>query len=522
MQATIKTNLTKKHKKQLAFLADKCRNKWIFGGNRTGKTTAGAIEAVNRALRAPCEGWVVSLSTQVQRDVAQRKVLEILDEREIAYDCVMLSGRADNPHRGVIDFIEIGGAGGEGGNSSVENCPSEPSESKSKNKKSNSNNENSNLAVTRSVTRVSQTLEFPPSPPATPKSRIGFKNCEQGREKFQGTGLDWVWFDEEPPLDVYEECLIRTMDKRGAVFGTMTPLKGRTWVYERIFMNAGGRGSGVSVHEWSWADNPYLDKKEIAQMERNYSAEVLESRKFGHFLEGLGMVFKEFSNENIIRDALGAVQNGMALSKNEKPCYNMRRFVYTGISIDPGYTNPTAVLWFGVDNDGNIFVIDEYKESGRTVEQIAKTIFDKSKDLNIAVKNVFIDSAATAQTLGEPKSVAEQFKGQGIDVNTSVEKNVLDGIFRVKSLFCSADGTRKLFVYANCVNLVQEIRGYFWGDHNRPVKSNDHCLDALRYFVMSRHENYNGQVGADAKPVEKSGNAKKFEKHKRRILNENR
>jgi hypothetical protein len=34
-------------------------------------------------------------------------------------------------------------------------------------------------------------------------SRIGFKSYEQGREKWQSETLDWVWFDEEPPLDIY-------------------------------------------------------------------------------------------------------------------------------------------------------------------------------------------------------------------------------------------------------------------------------------------------------------------------------
>jgi phage terminase large subunit-like protein len=30
------------------------------------------------------------------------------------------------------------------------------------------------------------------------------------REKWQGETLDWVCFDEEPPLDIYTEGLTRT------------------------------------------------------------------------------------------------------------------------------------------------------------------------------------------------------------------------------------------------------------------------------------------------------------------------
>ena len=37
---------------------------------------------------------------------------------------------------------------------------------------------------------------------------MGFKSCDQGREKFQGSSLDFVWFDEEPPRDIYIDLLV--------------------------------------------------------------------------------------------------------------------------------------------------------------------------------------------------------------------------------------------------------------------------------------------------------------------------
>ena len=36
-----------------------------------------------------------------------------------------------------------------------------------------------------------------------------------GREKFQGASLDYVWFDEEPPEDVYNECRMRAWTSAG-------------------------------------------------------------------------------------------------------------------------------------------------------------------------------------------------------------------------------------------------------------------------------------------------------------------
>ena len=179
----------KVHQKQLKFHKCTKKNRWVFGGNRTGKTECGAVEVVYLARgihpykenKQSTSGWVVSLSTQVQRDVAQQKILYYLNPEWIE-EVVMLSGRKDSLSNGVIDYIVIKNIFG----------------------------------------------GF---------SRIGFKSCDQGREKFQGTSLDYVWFDEEPPYDIYLECKMRVIDKGGLLFGTMTPLNGLTWVYESIYLN---------------------------------------------------------------------------------------------------------------------------------------------------------------------------------------------------------------------------------------------------------------------------------------------
>ena len=48
----------------------------------------------------------------------------------------------------------------------------------------------------------------------------------RGRQKWQGETLDFVWFDEEPPFDIYMEGLTRTNASNGIVWLTFTPLLG--------------------------------------------------------------------------------------------------------------------------------------------------------------------------------------------------------------------------------------------------------------------------------------------------------
>src|SRR4030095_10190932 len=62
------------------------------------------------------------------------------------------------------------------------------------------------------------------------ESVLSFKSYEKGREKWQGETLDGVWFDEEPPLDIYCEGRTRTVAKSGIVIVTFTPLQGMSEV----------------------------------------------------------------------------------------------------------------------------------------------------------------------------------------------------------------------------------------------------------------------------------------------------
>jgi phage terminase large subunit-like protein len=61
-------------------------------------------------------------------------------------------------------------------------------------------------------------------------STLLFKAYEQGRAKWQGDTLHGIWFDEEPPPDIYTEGLTRTNATGGFSMVTFTPLKGMSEV----------------------------------------------------------------------------------------------------------------------------------------------------------------------------------------------------------------------------------------------------------------------------------------------------
>jgi phage terminase large subunit-like protein len=65
-------------------------------------------------------------------------------------------------------------------------------------------------------------------------SIIGLKTYLSGREKFQGETLDWIWLDEECPMDIYTEALTRTNIGGGPVWMTFIPLLGMSDVVRRF------------------------------------------------------------------------------------------------------------------------------------------------------------------------------------------------------------------------------------------------------------------------------------------------
>ncbi|MER8523992.1 terminase family protein [Mesorhizobium sp. M0644] len=69
------------------------------------------------------------------------------------------------------------------------------------------------------------------------ESVLSFKSYEKGREKWQGETLHGVWFDEEPPLDIYSEGLTRTNATGGITIVTFTPLLGMSDVV-LLFLSA--------------------------------------------------------------------------------------------------------------------------------------------------------------------------------------------------------------------------------------------------------------------------------------------
>ncbi len=115
-----------------------------------------------------------------------------------------------------------------------------------------------------------------------------------------------------------------------------------------------------------------------------------------------------------------------------------------------------------------------------------------------------IDRAAEAKTLNGRRSVTELFYECGILADPRVNKDVFAGIAEVKRYLRRGNGMSDLYIFSSCPNLIREFKGYFWGSGERPVKENDHGLDAIRYYLMRGVQNARPSGGRSAIERDKS------------------
>jgi phage terminase large subunit-like protein len=119
---------------------------------------------------------------------------------------------------------------------------------------------------------------------------IVFKNYEQTPLKYAGQDPILIAFDEEPPWDIMEECYSRRSSKHELnIVGAVTPVKGLTWLFEKVVENGwpealfvGGRAQ----------DNVHLSKDELSKMDRGLTGVMRRIRFLGEILPiGGTMIF---------------------------------------------------------------------------------------------------------------------------------------------------------------------------------------------------------------------------------------
>jgi phage terminase large subunit-like protein len=181
-------------------------------------------------------------------------------------------------------------------------------------------------------------------------STIDFMSYDQDLSKTESVELDNIWADEEMPERFYTSSRARLVSRGGRFWMTVTPLYSLTWALQ--FLDGGD--SDVEVFVADMRDNPYNTEDEISSFVRGIEQTnplELDARIHGRFLELQGLVYKE------LRRDVHLVES----SKPQAGCP-----VY--FTMDPHPRKPSVMNWAFVTPKEDIVFFDELEMSGTAEE----------------------------------------------------------------------------------------------------------------------------------------------------------
>lgn len=304
------------------------------------------------------------------------------------------------------------------------------------------------------------------------ESRLYFKRYEQGREKWQGETLDIVWFDEEPPPDIYTEGLTRTNATGGMAYMTFTPLLGMSEVVMR-FLHASSPDR--IVINMTIDDVTHYTAEEKRRIIDSYPAHEREARAKGIPTLGSGRIFPI-----------------------EEEAIKVEPFQIPGHwprinGIDFGWDHPTAAVHCAWDRDSDCFYIAKAHRMREATPVIhAATIkpwgdwvptawphdglqHDKGSGDQLAMQYANAGLKMLAERATHPPKPGEP-EGSG---GNGVEAGLMDMLERMQ--------TGRFKVFSNLDEWFQEFRLYHRKD-GKVVKEMDDLMSATRYALMMRRK----------------------------------
>lgn len=276
-------------------------------------------------------------------------------------------------------------------------------------------------------------------------------------ETLRGQRFDFIVIDEVASMRNFwlnwQEVIRPTLtDTKGEVMFISTP-KGFNHFYD-LYQLENTDQDYKSFHFTSY-DNPFIPAEELDKAKEEITEDRFAQEYLADFRKTEGLVYKEFNR-------------GIHITEKFPETY-----ADTILGIDFGYTNPAAIVPIKIDNDNSYWIKEEWYKQKQTTEQIAEqaNLYKPTK--------CYPDPA-------EPDRI-EILRRTGLNCREA-SKDVVAGIDHVRELFKQ----NRIHIHPDCKSLIMELETYRYPDkkpdqneQEKPIKENDHLLDALRYALYT-------------------------------------
>lgn len=284
----------------------------------------------------------------------------------------------------------------------------------------------------------------------------------------QGITLAGVLLDEVAlmPRSFVDQAMARTLTYQNAKVWFNCNPEGQLHWFNQEWIIPTDRGQRKATHlHFLMSDNPILGPEELSKAEAMFSGVFYDRYIRGLWVAAEGPIYDMFSRERHILDALPATEG-----------------VYY-VSCDYGTQNPTVFLLWRKERGADRWICEqEYYYSGRQKRR-QKTDGEFADDLSAWLgekkpRAIIVDPSAA--------SFIAELRQRGHPVQKA-DNDVLNGIRTVGQLLKAG----LLGFSRQCNNTIAEFGAYVWDEkasqrgEDKPVKDNDHCMDAVRYFVST-------------------------------------
>lgn len=299
--------------------------------------------------------------------------------------------------------------------------------------------------------------------------------------KIRGSEIKFCYVDEIVDInkEVFEMLKSRLSLPYSICHAAANPSYPTHFVKE--FIDSAENGVDIYSQEYTIYDNPFLPIEYVRSLEAEYAGTVYFLRYIlGKWARAEGLIFPMFL------EALAEVPNGEVED--------------LALSVDYGTQNPfAAIAW---KKKGGIWYAErEYYHSGRKTGRqktddeyatdledfMAEEIEDYRTRLEASRREPNVPMPSKIQLIVDPSAasfIALMKKKDWCKV-VKANNDVEDGIRETASAM-----KRGLIKISCCMSeWRREVEGYVWDERveeDKPVKENDHLMDATRYFVKTK------------------------------------
>lgn len=280
--------------------------------------------------------------------------------------------------------------------------------------------------------------------------------------RIQGMTIEYGYGDEMTTWseDVFQMLKSRLRCKHSAFDGTCNPDSPHNYVKHFLDSDA-----DIYCQTSTIDDNPFLPPEFVTALKREYAGTVYYDRFIlGRWALAEGRIYDLFDRQKHVAPSIE------------------QDYTAFYISMDYGTQNPTAMLLWG-KCDGVWYAVAEYYYSGREQKR-QKTDEDYYAELDKLagdkqIRAVIIDPSAA--------SMIACIKKHGKYRVKQADNAVLNGIRNTATAL--NDGA--IVIGAACKRTIEEFESYVWDEkasergEDKPLKENDHAMDAMRYFVQT-------------------------------------